>query len=767
MRTGRQFGLLCSERVAPAHVTRPNRLQTRHLQIAAAIVLAAISACQEKLPDDDKFAVVTANDATGGAGQDVAPDASAADQASGADAAAPCVDGKDCDDGDPCTVGDKCGAGSCQPGAKKECDDGKVCTDDACDSATGDCATKPVPGALTCDDGSACTSGDKCAGGDCVGVAVDCDDKNPCTADGCDMAAGCTSVDADGIACDDDNPCTVGDLCDFRLCEPGEPKPCDSDDPCKNGKCNLVDGKCQFSDKPEGSYCDDDSACTKGDTCKGGNCAGKALDCNDDNSCTDDSCDPDKGCVAVANAENCDADGNACTVGDGCKDKLCLKGKAKVCNDDEACTFDSCNKTSGDCVFEGGPLKGQPCDADGNKCTDNDSCKQGSCKPGAATVCDDGNACTDDACDPKKGCVTTNNSATCDDGDACTEADACAAGQCKAGKVKSCDDSNPCTTDTCDAKQGCVAKVVADATSCGEGNWCQAGKCEKKEFCGDNKKNAPGEQCDDGNTKDNDGCSSKCKLEGSPMVSVPGGPFWMGCNKAKDGACDADEKPQHLVKLSTYWIDVYETTVAEYSQCVKAGPCSLPSKDLSQCVKYPSMQNWGKKDRGKHPINCVDQSQAKTYCKWRGKRLPTEAEWEKAARGGCELYTKDCAKQTPTFPAGNDTPTCKNTVMFGNKSGCDKGTTAPVGVKSAGKSPYGVYDMAGNVWELVSDWYAADYYANSPTVNPKGPASGSSIVLRPGGFRDKWFKQRAGDRNWGGADYASVEVGFRCAKDGK
>jgi formylglycine-generating enzyme required for sulfatase activity len=162
------------------------------------------------------------------------------------------------------------------------------------------------------------------------------------------------------------------------------------------------------------------------------------------------------------------------------------------------------------------------------------------------------------------------------------------------------------------------------------------------------------------------------------MVSVPAGPFFMGCNEAVDTECGPNEKPGDSVTVAAFRIDRTEVTVAQYRQCVDAGKCMQPDTG-TDC-------NWKKKvDRNEHPINCVDWFQAKSYCEWAGKRLPTEKEWEKAARG----------TDARIYPWGND--------CWSGRANVGGNGTMPVGSHQSWASPYGALDMAGNVWEWVSD----------------------------------------------------------------
>jgi len=223
------------------------------------------------------------------------------------------------------------------------------------------------------------------------------------------------------------------------------------------------------------------------------------------------------------------------------------------------------------------------------------------------------------------------------------------------------------------------------------------------------------------------------------MKLVASGSFWMGCNEAVDTLCESNESPYHEVTLSGYYMDRTEVTQGEYKKCVDAGECDTPSCD------------WDPTGTPNRPVVCVTWSQAGEYCVWAGKRLPTEAEWEKAARG------TDGRK----YPWGNETATCDYAVMYG----CPGDAMDVCSKSPSGDSPYGLCDMAGNVWEWVSDWYDSGYYANSPASNPTGPVSGSDRVVRGGSFVNLGgVFLRASDRfavyPSAGHDY----LGFRCVR---
>ncbi|MGH7232965.1 MAG: formylglycine-generating enzyme family protein, partial [Nitrospiraceae bacterium] len=208
--------------------------------------------------------------------------------------------------------------------------------------------------------------------------------------------------------------------------------------------------------------------------------------------------------------------------------------------------------------------------------------------------------------------------------------------------------------------------------------------------------------------------------DGVPMVLVPAGKFPMGVPKGdRDGG--RDEYPRHDVFLDDYYIDAYEATNSRYLEFVNATGHRPP-----QNPKHENRTLWkngtAPESIADRPVINVDWNDADAYCRWGGKRLPTEAEWEKAARG-----TED-----RRFPWGNTEPTSKH--LNYNQQWQGEKTLMPVGSYEAGKSPYGAYDMAGNVYEWVADWYDPLYYDKSPEKNPKGPDTGSFKVLRSSGW---------------------------------
>lgn len=467
-----------------------------------------------------------------------------------------------CEDGNPCTNGDACTKGACVPGANvcacnKDADcsgkeDGNLCNgtlycnktkapfvcevdpktlvtcdtskDDTCsatvcEAKSGKCGAVAATDGKNCDaDNSVCTTNDACLGGVCkAGKSVNCNDKNPCTDDSCDPNKGCKTA-YNVASCDDGDACSVGDTCAAGKCISGKLTTCDDGSACTKDACDKKSGKCVFdAAKFEGDGCDaDGSVCTTGDTCLKGVCTkGKALPCDDKKVCTTDSCDKKSGCKHLNNSLSCDADGDACTVGDGCKNGVCAVGPTKSCDDKNVCTVDACDSKTGKCTHDSKKLSGTACDADGSKCTVGDACTSGTCTAGKTLNCDDGKFCTTDACNKATGCEQVpNDGKSCDDGDDCTKADVCKGGTCS-GKKLVCSDGNPCTVDSC-GKGGCKYTNIKNGSGCGGGKYCVGGMCIKPS-CGDGFL-GQGERCDDGNAAVCDGCES-CVPRGNLLLN--------------------------------------------------------------------------------------------------------------------------------------------------------------------------------------------------------------------------------------------------------
>jgi len=234
---------------------------------------------------------------------------------------------------------------------------------------------------------------------------------------------------------------------------------------------------------------------------------------------------------------------------------------------------------------------------------------------------------------------------------------------------------------------------------------------------------------------------------GVKFVLISSGSFTMGCTVG-DRRCDRDEKPTHAVEISKpFQLAETETTNAQYQNCVEAGVCRLPG-DYS-AFEEPEKRN--------HPVLFVSWHDAAKFCEWLGGRLPREAEWEYAARGG---------KQDAVYPWGIETPLCRasapNGAKFDDKSFCNATGTETVASFTA--NGFGLYDMAGNAWEWVQDWYHKGYYARSPSVDPPGPGGGKLRVSRGGSWLSPTMRLRTSNRLAYDPNRRLKHTGFRCAR---
>jgi eukaryotic-like serine/threonine-protein kinase len=231
--------------------------------------------------------------------------------------------------------------------------------------------------------------------------------------------------------------------------------------------------------------------------------------------------------------------------------------------------------------------------------------------------------------------------------------------------------------------------------------------------------------------------------KGETHVYVPVGEFIMG----SDTSDQPDEKPAHKVYLDAFWIDQTEVTNKQYQACVNAGTCEPPSSTNS----YTHPSYYGNPEFDNYPVIHINWDKANRYCEvWAGGDLPTEAQWEKAARGTDER----------TYPWGNDAPN-KDLLNYNS----NVGDTIAVGSYKSGKSPYEVYDMAGNVWEWVNDYYQNDYYVSlgNSASDPLGPEFGQYRVLRGGSWDNGDNVVNSAYRSWYGSSSGN-RIGFRCAR---
>lgn len=355
-------------------------------------------------------------------------------------------------------------------------------------------------------------------------------------------------------------------------------------------------------------------------------------------------------------------------------------------------------------------------------------------------------------------CVLQPQSGSCDDGDSCTEGDACIEGAC-VGQTVLCDDGLPCTVDVC-AGGTCKSSSAVAGTPCGAKEACYSGRCVGE------------------------------------MVTIPAGKFPMG---SPEGEGDDAEHPLHVVELSSYAIDRYEVTVAQYGACVSNGVCEPAASDEGCTSEAAGLEQ--------HPITCVTWPMASLYCaSWAGKRLPTEAEWERAANGpggpdGSQWrrfpWSDACTVSSPAggwdgagCPPGESCPESFNwegvfTGCTGSawssgtarancgESDCADGfaVTAPVGQFAAGASVEGVHDLSGNVWEWAQDKLSGVFYGQ-PEASEKDPVNtgiGSYRAVRGGGAGQSGTTLRGAIRRSGVDVFNpepngySTERGFRCA----
>jgi formylglycine-generating enzyme required for sulfatase activity len=240
------------------------------------------------------------------------------------------------------------------------------------------------------------------------------------------------------------------------------------------------------------------------------------------------------------------------------------------------------------------------------------------------------------------------------------------------------------------------------------------------------------------------------RLRNANWVTIPAGTFLMGAQKTEDPEAHDQESPVHEVYLDAYRIGRYPVSVEEYRRFVE--------DDGYQAGQWWKAGGFGGRTQPddwdeqllhlNRPVVGVSWYEAAAYCAWAGVRLPTEAEWERVARG----------EQGRMYPWGNEEPDPGRA----NYDETNLGQVTPVGLFPRGATPDEIHDLAGNVWEWVADWFAADYYGGSPRENPRGPGSGTMRVVRGGSWNGGCWFLRAACRFWNFPDYRGVPIGFRC-----
>lgn len=683
--------------------------------------------------------------------------------------------GKDCgEDGcggacGECAGGTLCeGAWTCQESVcvfagPPDCDDGNPCTSDECIGGGVGCSYTPSAG--PCDDGDGCTEGDQCSGGDCAaGTAIDCNDGNSCTDDSCDAQTGCvhttnTAPCQSGLGVCVAGACCVpdcaGKVCGDDGCD-GSCGACAGALQCVEGACvGCGDGVCDAANGELCTNCPADCGCTAGTTCDPGGSCVCVIDC-DGKECGADGCG---GTCGVCGA------GDVCTAGGQCQ---CPSAVTCV---DGCCPLatDTCD-LSGLCCDPLAGCDGKDCGSDGcggtcGACGDADECTAGLCQP----LCGNGNCAADETCD-----TCPADCGTCSDGDCCLPLGEPGCGDDEIRACVCAADASCCQTGW---DQACADLV--EGLGCAVCVPCEAG-CGALESCYEAL----------------DGCVAD-------VVAVPAGVFWMGCNAALDAECRADEFPYHKVYLPGYSIDSTEVTNAQYAYYLTAlekkgaGNSCAAGGVAQECVDADSV--WvGVEQVGNAwapvagleqlPVGEVSWAGAADYCEWAGKTLCTEAQFEKAARGGCELYD-DCEAESWPFPWGPVSVPASYGYYINSNSGCGGGPggfgMCPVGSIEP-HSPYGAYHLGGNAWEWTADWHAADYYCNGPAalcesefqcdfcqatdpayqspiwLSPEGPPNGVYRVVRGGGYSSTTENQRVSFReiaHWSSTSYGQ---GFRC-----
>ncbi|OQC36516.1 MAG: Serine/threonine-protein kinase pkn1 [Deltaproteobacteria bacterium ADurb.Bin058] len=414
-------------------------------------------------------------------------------------------------------------------------------------------------------------------------------------------------------------------------------------------------------------------------------------------SCGERVCGPDpvceQSCGQCPDGKTCNSEGQC--VAEGC---------VPACGERKCGLDPVCGTSCGECEAH------QKCNADG-RCECDPACGPRQCglDPVCGTSCGECEAHEKCNADGQCECVPACSPRQCGPDPVCGTS----CGECEAHEK--CNDDGQCECDPACGPRQCGPDPVC-GTSCGE--------CEAHEKCND-----------DGQCIPND--------TGIEWVRIAGGTFEMGSN---DG--ESDERPVHSVTVPTFEMTRTEVTVDQYGACVDAGFCTAPDTGTN-C-------NWDKSDRGSHPINCVDWDQAQDFANWLAARLPSEAEWEYAARSGGQGWK---------YPWGDEEATCDRAVIEDDSgSGCGSGSTWPVCSKPSGNTTQGLCDMAGNVWEWVQDWHHGNYDGAPTDGSAWESPTGSYRVFRGGSWHGDARYVRAAIRGNDDPGARSVYLGFRVAR---
>jgi formylglycine-generating enzyme required for sulfatase activity len=474
---------------------------------------------------------------------------------------------------------------------------------------------------------------------------------------------------------------------------------------------------------------------------------------------------PCNGTATLDDCNVCDGDGLSCAGCDNIPDSGLVNDACGVCDGDGLSCAGCDNIPNSGLVNDACGV----CDGDGLSCAGCDNIPNSGLVNDACGVCDgDGLSCA--GCDniPNSGLVN-DACGVCDgDNSSCVGCDNIPNSGLVNDACGVCDgDGLSCAG--CDNIPN--SGLVNDACGVCDGDGLSCAGCD----------NIPNSGLVDDACGVCDGDGSSCTPTTPPgMALIPAGDFWMGTGASGSAM-------GHLVTLDAFYMDITEVTAGDYKACVEGGGCTYTGNTMSGWRTYEN----GKDD---HPINYVNWQDAVDYCTWTGKSLPTEAQWEKAARGGCDLWTPscsstsysdqascevaghnwtNCAVQTPIYPWGDTTATCTHAVLddgvtTGSGSdtrGCGENSTWAVASKPDGNSPYGLYDMAGNVQEWTADWHSATYYSSSPDTNPENTTNTTGRrSLRGGAHNLSYGYLLAFYRYHLDPAIAYNAAGFRCSQ---